>query len=279
MNMYLFAGREPGSEREFDCEIFSDNYDDALSQAADYFGCELSEITLIKCDEDDNEPELKSAPKVLIACERFGVIRDAFIKAGFNAVSCDLVESSVPGPHITGDVLDVLNQGWDLMIAHPDCTYLCSSGLHWNNKTPGREDKTNQALGFVKLLMAAPIIKIAIENPVGRIGTAIRKADQYIQPWQYGHDASKKTGLWLKNLPPLEPTKSIEPRMVCCGEVVTDKYGCPDCCGDKKVKYRWGNQTNSGQNKLGPSEERAMLRARTYQGWAEAMVSQWGPLL
>lgn len=203
---------------------------------------------------------------ILIGCERNGKIRDSFIKLGHNAISCDLVETTVPGPHYKGDIRDMLTGDWDLMIAHPDCTYLCSSGLHWNHRTPGREEKTSEAVEFVRLLMNADIPRIVIENPIGRIGTAIRKADQYIQPYEYGHDASKRTALWLKGLPALvsSPANYIEPRIV--------EY--PK--GSGKLVKRWGNQTDSGQNKLPPSAERSMLRAETYQGWADAMAAQWG---
>ena len=219
--------------------------------------------------------------RVLIACERFGVIRDAFIKAGHDAVSCDLVDTAVPGPHYTGDVRDILDDGWDLMIAHPDCTYLCSSGLHWNHRVPGRAQLTEEALDFVRLLMAAPISRIAIENPMGRIGTAIRKADQTIQPYEFGDNASKRTGLWLKNLPLLKPTGFVEPRLVCQDCKFVFAYGHHKClkCGSHRYLPRWDNQTDSGQNKLGPSDDRAMLRAKTYQGWADAMADQWGRIL
>lgn len=219
--------------------------------------------------------------RVLIACERFGVIRDAFIKAGHDAMSCDLVDTAVPGPHYTGDVRDILDDGWDLMIAHPDCTYLCSSGLHWNHRVPGRAQLTEEALDFVRLLMAAPISRIAIENPMGRIGTAIRKADQTIQPYEFGDNASKRTGLWLKNLPRLKPTGFVEPRLVCQDCKFVFAYGHHKClkCGSHRYLPRWDNQTDSGQNKLGPSEDRAMLRAKTYQGWADAMADQWGRIL
>jgi hypothetical protein len=193
---------------------------------------------------------------VLIACENSGVVRDAFIARGHNAVSCDLLPSDRPGPHHVGDVTGLLNSGWDMMIAHPPCTYLCSSGLHWNKRNPFRSFLTEEALGFVRLLLEAPIDKIAIENPVGCIGTRIRKADQYIQPYQYGHDASKRTGLWLKGLKPLEPTLHVAPRMV-------------------DGKPRWANQTDSGQNKLAPSADRWKLRAETYSGIAKAMANQW----
>jgi hypothetical protein len=134
--------------------------------------------------------------------------------------------------HYQGDVRDIIGGGWNLMIAHPDCTYLCSSGLHWNKRVPGRQQKTEKALEFVRLLLDAPIEHIGLENPVGCISTRIRPPDQWIQPYQFGHDASKKTGLWLKNLPKLTPTKFVEPRMV-------------------NGKPRWANQTDSGQNRLG----------------------------
>jgi len=199
--------------------------------------------------------------KVLIACEFSGIVREAFSKLGHYAVSCDLLPSEKPGMHYEGDVRDLLyDYEWDLMIAHPDCTYLCSSGLHWNKRTPGRSEKTEIALGFVKELMGAPIPLIAIENPVGCIGTRIKKASQYIQPYEYGHDASKRTGLWLKGLPLLKPTNYVEPRMI----------------NDKK---RWGNQTDNGQNKLAPSDDRWKIRATTYQGWADAMADQWGGII
>lgn len=197
--------------------------------------------------------------KVLVACEYSGRVRDAFIEAGHEAMSCDLLPTDSPGPHYEGDVLDVLGDGWDLMIAHPPCTYLASSGLHWNKRIPGRAEKTEEALAFVRALLNAPIGRIALENPVGRIGTAVRKADQTIQPWMFGHDASKATSLWLKNLPVLRPTQVIEPRIV----------------GGKK---RWGNQTDSGQNRLGPSEDRWKVRSTTYEGVARAMAEQWGVL-
>lgn len=194
--------------------------------------------------------------KILIACEFSGVVRDAFIRKGHIAVSCDILPTDVEGPHYQGDVRDMLQKQWDMMIAFPPCTYLCSSGLHWNKRTPGRAEKTEEALEFVKLLLDAPIDKIALENPVGCISTRIRKPDQAVQPHHFGEDASKKTCLWLKNLPPLIHTKYIEPRVV-------------------DGKNRWGNQTDSGQNKLGPSEDRAKIRSTTYQGIAEAIADQW----
>src|SRR5690606_34711943 len=152
--------------------------------------------------------------RVLVACEYSGVVRDAFRARGHDAMSCDLLPTDSPGPHYQGDVQDVLDGGWDLMIAHPPCTYLTSSGLHWNKRIPGREQLTEESLEFVRLLLDADIPRIALENPIGRISTAIRKPDQIIQPHQFGHDASKATCLWLKNLPPLLPTSLVPPRMV-----------------------------------------------------------------
>jgi len=194
--------------------------------------------------------------KVLVACEYSGTVRDAFLKAGHDAMSCDLLPTDVAGPHYQGNVMDIIDQGWDLMIAHPPCTYLCSSGLHWNKRRPKRAKQTEDALDFVRLLLAAPIPKIAIENPIGCISTRIRPPDQTVQPWQYGHDASKATCLWLKGLPPLRPTGFVEPRIV-------------------DGKRRWANQTDSGQNRLPPSADRWKIRSETYSGIADAMVSQW----
>jgi len=196
--------------------------------------------------------------KVLVACEFSGIVRDAFAAKGHDAWSCDLLPTERPGNHIQGDVMDLLEvHSFDLMIAFPPCTYLCSSGLHWNTRRPEREQKTTDALMFVLALLTAPVNRIALENPVGRISTVFRKPDQKIQPYNFGEDASKLTCLWLSNLPPLRPTKDVLPRIV-------------------NGKPRWSNQTDSGQNKLGPSEHRAMDRSRTYQGIANAMADQWG---
>jgi len=196
--------------------------------------------------------------KVLIACEFSGVVRDAFLKAGHDAISCDLLPTESEGPHVQGDVRDIINNGFDLMIAHPPCTYLCVSGLHWNKRREGRAEKTEEALEFIRFLMEAPIEKIAIENPIGIISTRIRKPTQIIQPYQYGHDASKTTCLWLKNLPALTPTNLIAPGRVINGN------------------GRWSNQAPCGANRLGPSDDRWKLRSKTYEGIAEAMANQWG---
>lgn len=217
--------------------------------------------------------------KVLIACEYSGIVRDAFNAAGHDAMSCDLLPTEKPGPHYVGNVMDVIYRDWDLMIAHPPCTYLCSSGIHWNNRVEGRNAKTDSAAEFFMTMFRAPIPRICIENPVGVMSSRFRPPDQYIQPYEYGHDASKKTGLWLRGLPKLKPTSFVEPRLVCCGKVLNvdllGKYGCPHCEGSKKPAKRWANQTNSGQNALGPSAGRWKERAKTYQGIANAMAGQW----
>lgn len=195
--------------------------------------------------------------RVLIACEYSGRVRDAFRERGHDAMSCDLLPTEVDGPHYQGDVFDIIDDGWDLMIAHPPCTYLCSSGLHWNKRRPERAALTEEALFFVQRLMDAPIKRMAIENPIGCIGTRIRKPDQIIQPWMFGDDASKATCLWLNGLMPLYPTQMVEPRIV-------------------DGKKRWSNQTDSGQNKLPPSDDRWKIRSETYIGIAKAMAAQWG---
>jgi hypothetical protein len=198
--------------------------------------------------------------RVLVACEYSGAVRDAFIRAGHYAASCDLLPSESPlGDHYQCDVRGILDHDWDLMIAHPPCTYLCSSGLHWNKRRPERAQQTADALDFVRMLLDAPIERIALENPIGCISTQVRKPTQTIQPWQFGHDASKATCLWLKNLAPLTPTQTIAPRMV-------------------DGRKRWANQTDSGQNRLPPSADRWKIRSETYQGIADAMAAQWGNL-
>jgi hypothetical protein len=222
--------------------------------------------------------------KVLIACEYSGRVRDAFIAAGHEAISCDLLPTEVDGPHYQGGVFDIINDGFDLMIAHPPCTYLSVSGLHWNARGAlvdgrPRQELTEQALCFVRRLMDADIPRIAIENPVSCISSRIRKPDQVIQPYNFGEDASKKTCLWLKGLRPLESTAFYPPRMVCCGHVIEDelgKYWCPVCNGKNIARNRWGNQTDSGQNKIAPSVDRWKERSRTFQGIAKAMADQWG---
>jgi hypothetical protein len=150
--------------------------------------------------------------------------------------------------------------------------------MHWTTRGLRDPKLTEDALDFVQRLMSAPIAKIAIENPVSVISSRIRKPDQILNPYQFGEDASKKTCLWLKGLPLLRPTEFIEPRMVCCGVEVpnADNHACPNCNGTKVARPRWGNQTDSGQNKLGPSDDRWKERSRTYEGIANAMAAQWG---
>jgi len=201
---------------------------------------------------------------VIVACEKSEAVTQALRAKGVEAWSCDLLPSEIPDYpyHIQNDIRNVIDFGWDMMIAHPDCTYLASSGLHWNKRRPERQMETQKALDFVRWLFAQWLIpQICVENPIGCIPTQIDfKAfgfqKQVIQPYQFGEDASKATVLFLKGLPKLIPTKYIEPRIV-------------------NGKKRWGNQTDSGQNKLAPSDHRKADRARTYQGIANAMADQW----
>lgn len=194
--------------------------------------------------------------RVLVACEYSGRVRDAFLAAGHDAMSCDLLPTDSSGPHYQGDVFAIIDDGWDLMVAHPPCTYLSVSGMHWTTRGLRDPRLTEDALNFVRVLMDAPIERIAIENPISVISSRIRKPDQIIQPWWFGHDASKKTCLWLKNLPLLQPTDKLP--------------------GDDKT--RRANQTASGQNKLPPSKDRWKIRSETYAGIANAMAAQWGVL-
>lgn len=198
--------------------------------------------------------------RVMVACEFTGTVRNAFAALGHNAWSCDLLPCD-DDKHIQADIKQVLRDApdWDLLIAHPPCTYLCSSGLHWNTRRPERREQTEEAVRFVQWLMDRPVPRVAVENPIGCISTRIRRPEQIVQPWQFGHDASKATCLWLKNLPPLTPTLTVEPRMV----------------GDRP---RWANQTDSGQNRLAPSPDRWAARSKTYEGIALAMAQQWGSL-
>lgn len=223
---------------------------------------------------------------VLIACEYSATMRDAFNALGANAWSCDFLPTEGrAGNHLQGDVrwaiegrLDKFPMAydirtghnvqylkWDLMIAHPSCTYLTVSGLHWNKRNPERAQHTAEALDFVRYLLGVDIDHIALENPVGCISSAIRKPNQIIQPYEFGDDASKKTCWWTKNLPKLV----IDPAARKAGRMV--EY--PPSSG--KMVERWANQTDSGQNKLPPSEDRWKDRSRTYPGIAGACSSQW----
>ena len=198
--------------------------------------------------------------RILIACEYSGIVRDAFTKAGHHAVSCDILPTESNGLHYKGDVRDILySRHWDMMIAHPPCTYLANSGVSWLNRIPGRWEQLDEGAALFKLLLDAPINRICIENPVPhkyaveRIG---QQYDQTIQPYNFGHPESKRTCLWLKNLPPLLNTITLT----------------------KPARGYWDNQTPSGQNKLGPSPDRAKIRSRFYPGIAEAMATQWGSI-
>ena len=192
-----------------------------------------------------------------MACEFSGAVRDAFIRAGHDATSVDLLPSeSDLGPHTVGGALDrAYCEHWDLMVAHPPCTFLASSGARW---WPKRRTEQRRALAFVRALLDAPIDRIALENPVGAISTAIRKPDQIIQPFQFGHPEWKTTCLWLKGLPPLVPTAVVEPDMTVGG-------------GKKPGRI------SSAIHRMGPSKNRQKERSRTYVGIAEAMAAQWGP--
>lgn len=179
--------------------------------------------------------------RVLIACEFSGIVRSAFTAQGCYALSCDLLPSERPGEHYQGDVRDIIYDGWDIMIAHPPCTYLAVSGARWFK---GREKEQIGALNFVRFLMDAPIEHICIENPVSIISTQIRKPDQIIQPYMFGHGETKKTCLWLKNLPKLIPTNIVSGR-------------------ENRI------------HKMAPGKNRSKERSRTYVGVAKAMATQW----
>lgn len=190
------------------------------------------------------------SPRVLVACEFSGIVRDAFARRGWDAWSCDLLPSESPGQHIQGNVLETIYDDptdfglWDLMIAHPPCTYLAVSGARW---WKGREKDQQDALDFVGALLYCPIPRIALENPIGRISTWFDKPDQIIQPWQFGHGEVKATCLWLKNLPKLQPTNIVEGR-------------------------------HARVHREPPGADRWKNRSRTLTGIAEAMADQWGNL-
>lgn len=184
--------------------------------------------------------------KVLIACEFSGTVRDAFLKEGHQAVSCDLLDTDSIGPHYKGDVLDIINEGWDLMIAHPPCTHLAVSGARYFSEKQ-KDGRQQEAINFFMALISANISKIAVENPISIMSTIYRKPDQIIQPWQFGHGETKATCLWLKGLPKLIPTNIVDGR-------------------EPRV------------HKLPPTKDRWKIRSKTYQGIAEAMAKQWGTL-
>jgi hypothetical protein len=227
--------------------------------------------------------------KVLITHEVSGRVRDAFIRRGHWALSCDLLPSDSDfGPHVVcrdGEHVFRLAEAFrpDLLIGFPDCTFVCGSGLHWCRKDPSRLAKRDAAVLHFQRLLESDFPRICLENPVGHLSTAIRKPDQIIQPYQFGEDASKATCLWLKGLPKLAQTGYVPPRMVCptCGATckpweARGHKGCPHCGAEEgQLKPRWSNQTDSGQNRLGPSPGRAKLRSTTFWGVADAMASQW----
>jgi len=182
--------------------------------------------------------------KILIACEYSGTVREAFSKLGHDAWSCDILETEIPGNHLQCDVREILGDGWDMMIAHPPCTHLAVSGARWFKD---KKVEQAEALEFVRLLLNAPIERIALENPISIISSHIRKPDQIIQPWQFGHGETKATCLWLQNLPKLQPTNIVEGR-------------------EQRI---W---------KMPPGENRWKERSRTFEGIAQAMANQWGNL-
>jgi hypothetical protein len=190
--------------------------------------------------------------RVLVACESSGVVRDAFRRHGHDAYSCDLLPSDRPGPHFQCDAREFFHPEWewDLVIAHPPCTYIAVSGARWMKDNPTRAAAAEGALDFFIACLNAPAKMVCVENPVSAASSRVRKPDQIIQPWQFGHEETKTTCLWLRNLPKLRPTRVMSKRD--------------------------GNLTPSGQNKLPPSDDRWKLRAKTYAGIAEAMATQWG---
>lgn len=197
--------------------------------------------------------------RILVACEYSGTVRDAFAKLGHFAMSCDILPSDKPGNHYQGDVRDLLDQDWDLMIAHPPCTYLTNSGVCWLHKDPDRWALLDEGAAFFKLLLDAPISRKAIENPVmhkyakERIGGV--KRTQIIQPWMFGHMEQKATCLWLTDLPPLVPTNNVKEEMM-----------------------KLPKNQRERLHYLPPSEDRWKIRSTTYQGIADAMAAQWGSL-
>ena len=223
--------------------------------------------------------------RVLVACEFSGIVRDAFIRHGHDAISCDLLPSERPGPHYQGDVRDLLIEHWDLMVAHPPCTDLAVSGARYfaEKIADGRQQA---ALAFVQLLMDAPIERIAIENPVSVISTHIRRPDQIIQPWMFGHGETKTTCLWLKNLPKLEPTDIVVPEWAvrADGTIHVSAKGKRDnpthYLTGRTARVLRGAQLEQWKriHLMSPGPDRWKERSRTYEGIAEAMGTQWGIL-
>lgn len=230
--------------------------------------------------------------KGLVACECSGVVRDAFRTFGHDFWSCDLQACDAdPQWHIQGDAIAVMQDAdWDIIIAHPPCTYLSVSGLHWNGRVPGRADHTEEAYDFVLKFWQwgqQPGRRLCIENPIGLLSTRMAKPTQIVQPHQFGDDASKATCLWLIGLPPLVPFNPLPVHTLRC-RACLHTWNAPEplfepirgqrcpACASPKIAAKWSNQTKSGQNKLGPSEARAKIRAQTYPGLAAAMAATWG---
>ena len=193
------------------------------------------------------KPRLENNMEVLVACEFSGIVRDAFLDAGHDAVSCDLLDSERPGPHVTGDVAPLPKQPWDLVIAHPPCTYLCNSGVRWLHTRPGRWDLMRGAAEFFALCLNANAPLVACENPVMHGHAGIRKPDFTIQPWQFGHGEVKRTCFWTRGLPPLKPSDVVEGRA-------------------PRIHH------------MSPGKDRGRERSRFYPGIAKAMAEQWGSL-
>jgi hypothetical protein len=186
--------------------------------------------------------------KVLVACEYSGRVRDAFIAKGHDAISCDLLPTDVAGPHYQGDIFDIIDNDFDLMIAHPPCTYLCNSGVSWLHRKPGRWEQLQEGAEFFSKLLEADIPRIAVENPIMHkyaVEIIGRRQDQLVQPWQFGHGETKATGFWLKGLPKLQATDIVEGRV-------------------QRIQM------------LPPSKDRWKIRSTTYTGIANAMADQWG---
>ena len=203
--------------------------------------------------------------RVLVACEYSGRVRDAFIRGGHDAMSCDLAPTDVPGPHYEGDVMDIITDNWDLLIAFPPCTYLTLTGNKWfkpefADRFPERHQQRKDAIDFFMQIANMPISRIAIENPIGIMSSHYRKPDQIIQPWQFGFPTTKATCLWLKGLPLLKPTNIVEK-----GEVVISKSG--------NRMSKWYYETSKLPLKNGA---RAKARSVTFKGVADAMADQWG---
>lgn len=199
--------------------------------------------------------------KVLIACEFSGIVRDAFIERGHDAMSCDLLPTERPGPHYQGSVLDILNEGWDLMIAHPPCTYFSRAGYHFIYKQEGRKEKLEQGYQFVLTLWNAPVERIALENPIGWLNTNWRKPSQTIHPWYFGDGEMKETCLWLKNLPRLSGLLEIAMNPKKYHPVPESSRIGSD--GKMKNKYFMGKAKNAKE------------RSKTFPGIARAMAAQW----